>query len=1636
MPDHEAPSSKVESADAAPNSSPPGSPDSLHNGTPLEPPEPSAFDLSVADSGNGESWFAKDDAEHDDGGAWLAADQSGLHTVEAEADADADQQHVATSHSDEPALATDTNAVKAPSTTNAQHSSSMSFARTVSHEISFADDDDGDWNLSRTNTDPFKFMPPSDRTNSFPPVPLMESHAHHDTQPLPADQALDVLEETEKDTHDAPVASSEHTDQLAAEQSASGHNYGGHASSGSIGGQVQGFEGETADARYEEGVPLIPRTADNPQETEIREADPFADDDNNDDGFFAQVNNEAPVLGNESAPPPLERKSTSQVLGALKPEPLSREDTLETTLEEDEATPEATQVAGGTGNIDAKWQEAFGGGDDDDDDFLLDDVAGEAKGIDSAAFLGSDDEGLLDEDDDETEAPQPSTIPANQAQGLSQNIPQGYQQQAAGAPYQTQPVSQMNRSASTNSFGSTPQYGRPPLPGSVSDSAKAQSFADKAKGGYSSPYDLPSDIIGSVPKPRKRPSTQSLMSPSTNTPPPPARSVSAAAAPPISNSGPPSSHGAQETQKTSAPPLRKGSFFEDLPMQPKPRPASRHSNRAQSPSQYAPPGPPAAAQTAPPVSSSMPPPPPPSTQPAGIPNLVAPERVSPYAALQNAPNPAPAPSGNASRYSPAPAHGPQGGPVPAAAGSRYSPAPSAPRNHSGYSPTRTSTTTPPILPHQPRTSSPLAHFSVTEGHGPHLQERRSSSSSYEPRLHRVPSLPPTREVDEEDDQPGAGASLVRQTPPPSATHSLPSNMSPRRNGSNYMPQPNAGQPSYAPPQRAQTQSPSAAHKRYGSQGSDSGSRPSSAQAPTSPVLKKPSQQIHVSHTRARSTSLAMNMVAPTDGREQDPLQRWKGVPIITWGVGGTVVTSFPKSIPRYAMGSSTPSISRLPGEVRVQNIKDVSPLLERLAKFPGPLKGKSKKKETIAWLTFGIEILEKDLPDVSFHPELSLEAKRELERLLLWKILRVFIENDGVLEGTPAVEKAVRDILSPGTITPTSDNDAMFPGDPRLGNLTAPVTSMQGDGADGATMEHVRLTLLKGDRETAVWSAVDKRLWGHALIIANTVSPDLYKKVAQEFVRKEVNHAGHSNESLGALYMVLSGNHEECVDELVPSHARAGFQLVSTEASSNPARDLMDGLDKWRETLTLILSNRSSEDARGLLALGKLLASYGRAEAAHICFLFSRNISVFGGADDPTANFVLLGSDVRRQESETEALQLSEVYEYGLSLSGSMYAGAPHLAAYKLRHAVTLAEYGYREKALQYCEAITAAMGSQTKRSPYYNAYLAGSVDDFMIRLKQAPKGESNSWISKPSMNKVSDSMWNKFNKFVAGDDGEPKPQNGEAGPFAGVSTPNMSRSPSVNNFEMYGGAPPSYGSVPAPMTAPVTAAPSKYAPGAVSQGAPVSNSYEPSQYASPTAPSSNYGYPGQDQSPGYPTSAPAENGGYVPPSRNSSYQPSQPEQAPPSTGYQPYGLSESASMPALAPSPLIREESADQGYSPASFGYEPPQMNTMPSGAEAADTPAEDGASGYEPPSFQPYGYEPPSYQPDFEANADDDDEAPKPKKKSFMDDDDDDIPALKSKDKSKSDKDRENEEMFRKAAEEDGKFYSSPPSSHYDQC
>ncbi|KAK2602408.1 hypothetical protein N8I77_008943 [Diaporthe amygdali] len=1594
-----------------------------------------------------------------------------------------------------------------------KHVSNDSFARTVSQEPNWIDDDEPEWSLPRAETDLFnRYMPPNERTNSFPVVPQTEHHVDEVVEPLPANQAEDVLHEIEQESesHEHEESSMSHADNALQQDNFWGDD-DGEAGFITQGGDLQAPEDEASDARYAEGLPLInhQEAADTEQPESSNARDPFSQDGEGDDFFDQVAAGEVKPETVEFSPGQLERKSTMQVLdgldttgsrgvGGLVEDTLEEEDeerlepiSQESTNPTEEAVPVGAPDSGDREiqeprgeDIAAKWSEAFAS--DDDDGFLLEDepVTGtsEQKTLDPSAFFLDDDEGFLEDED--TPIPQPSQpsssinqpaataasnagnryLPTNTTQPSAAQPPNPYTPSASPAlpqpqilnpvslappaanPYAVQPPPLQH--SATAPFGV--QTVRPPAVN------KAQSFVDKAKGGYHSPYDLPMEVV----KPKKRASLQQMHRASP-------APVSRPSAPPRSSSmysqGPPAPEILPVPAQSSVPPAAdqvqsytpnispessvhpgqapldtkrpqqlkpKASFFEDLPSSHKVRPASRTSNKSQpSPSQPSFSGPPQASHPPPsstlavPQGSSMP------THPTApdIPKLLPPAPTNPYVALPTGPVADPSgPPPSLSRYSPAPPQGSMpSGPAPPPM-NRYSPAPPA---------QRPAATPPTVLPHLPRTSSPLANFEVSHDRqrpGPGeggLHSSRNNSASHEPRLNRMSSLPPTREVEEEDpsaqvpvgepprmvaaqsaptrelQQSQFAPDSLQRSPAMTSTYN-PDIMSAPKRKISYGPAPVTG---IVPPPRSNTGSPGAmSGLRSPIKASEMVPRPSSAYGPSPPSIANVMSPNGVAagpapavSTRPRGMSQKLNLIPPTDGREHDPLQRWRGCPLISWGSGGMVVTSFPVDVPRYGVNQPAPMIVRSPGEVTIKTIKDIQPLEERLAKFPGPLKGKSKKKEIVAWLTAGVQELEQGLPTSTLQPHLSHEDKRATERVLLWKILRAFIENDGVLEGNPVVEKAVRDILSNTTIGQDKLASPIYATGANFGSFSgeASATQIQSDSVDPVTVQELKKSLMAGEREKAVWDAADKRLWGHALLIANTVSPELYHKVSQEFIKKEVNFPGRNNESLAALYAVLSGNHAECVDELVPTHARAGVQLIASTSHSTSAG--VDGLEKWRETLTLILSNRSVGDVQALSSLGNLLSEYGRAEAAHICFLFSRAATVFGGLDDPQAQFVLVGADHRKQAQqffkETEALLLSEVYEYGLSLSGApQYAvGVPHLAVYKLQHAMTLAEYGFRDKAMQYCDIISKDMSAQTRRSPYHHVLLEASVEDLRQRIVQSPHKEvSGSWISKPSMNKVSDSMWSRFNKFVAGDEneapGQGSPKLGdESGPFGRIAggTPTISRPASASNatgMEMFG-SPNGFAAGVAPlapsMSPQLTRASSRYAPSST-QPAAAASPYEPSSSYTPMGRSSMERTSGEYNRGSYEPRRPSSD---VQAGHASAYTPnhaSTPAQHLPDPGlgissqspYQPArpGISTVSSAPSLSRTsvPTTPGFSPYPSFSQESSPYAPsaPPVNNMSQYTPAAPAAEHTATSndgmhepsmGYQPPS---YSYEPPS--------------------------------------------------------------------------
>ncbi|KAK4550840.1 hypothetical protein LTR36_000420 [Oleoguttula mirabilis] len=1409
----------------------------------------------------------------------------------------------------------------------------------------------------------------------------------------------------------------------------------------------------------------------------------------------------------------------------------------------------------------AAWQAAL------DDDDMLD----ESNDLDPSNLFGDDDEGLLGDDDDFLAEPvqQPPQRQQQPQQARSANYRPANPQQPTPqqSPY-AGPTSQYLNNPAFSRSGGTPDtglydvYNHQPAPAVQAPQRpgiqQTQSFADKSKGGYQSPYDLPMEVV----KPRRRPQVQQNASvqhvPAAPAPPPrsssyaptgpqsppmetqppmgtfaPQASSVSSMSPPTSSHGPPAPPNGLAASARSTPKSDSG-FFADLPVPAKPRarPSGAYTPQlgAQSPAIGGPQGRPAgASHTSQPGTPGIPsqaPFAPPQAHPSR--GLVAPPAQPP---MQQQHRPAPPQQQPSAAYGglglglrqpermpllpeqpqPAPPHGqPNGQPQPpAAAPARYSPLQptSGAPVPSRYSPAPAPTTQPATSRYSPAPSGQPGQMRRQPSAGP-PSVGMAKQLPFAPRT----SSPLAFGLDKP--QPALPAEAVRNltvSPPrmngvgPARAAAVQSSLSPDRRGARYSPAEDAatqhapaqapvhaqGPPMashFMPPPRPRTQSPGATMKQP-RLAMTAIERPMSAAgapyAPAPPFSQQPTHQVSTRSAGAilphrRQFSRDLSFAVPQNETSQDPLERWKGGPIFHWTAGGSIVTSFPKQTPFYAGGHGTPSLKCTAGDIKLEDANTVLPLDERDAKFPGPLtaRAKGRKKDVLTWMSGKIEALERGfegamLQDFSLPAEVK---KRAEEKVVLWKLMRIFVEHDGSLEGKPQIEEEVRNVLLPNLAQMSQVMD-----------LQSPVSAgggIQAEGVDKQTVVQIRQALLEGQREKAVWLAEEKKLWGHAMLLASTMGPEVWKQIVQSFVRSQVKTVGSDAMSLAALYQIFAGNSEDCVDELVPPSARAGFQMVS-RADGAAAGNPLQGLDQWRETLGLVVSNRTGNDGQSLVALGKLLAGYGRPEAAHTCFLFGRSFVKHSGADDGEADFVLLGADHSSHDgtgvgNDLDSILLTEIYEWATSLSAPSTTSpyAPHLQAYKLIHAQTLATHGHKSKAQAYCDHITTAYTSTTRPSQYYHPTFTTAVAELSAFLSQTPQDASGKggWMGKEARNQVASKTASWFTKFVSGDDDQHQAtaagtsvggvvSGDEAGPFGRVSG-EISRSGS--GVELYNPMMMGNGVMPVPSVGTASGAvqASAFTPGSVPGGkyAPSSGSrYAPQQtpspaftmglspqegsFVSPTDVTRSLGIPSleqpQQQRPSSAISARSASSRYAPTMASGlglhqGLGVPKPELNRAVTDFGvPYGsgsrrgsAQDPGSQGSYEPTPSLVQEPNPYGYQPPapqqSYAEDVEDAFARPNGVGrpqadfgAGDADAETAGDGYEPPSSG-YGYEPPSYQP-YQPDPEEE-EAPQPRKKGIMDlDDDDDAIAQRAADLKKKQADSETDEVFRKAAEAD---------------
>ncbi|KAI0322240.1 Sec23-binding domain of Sec16-domain-containing protein [Amylostereum chailletii] len=442
-------------------------------------------------------------------------------------------------------------------------------------------------------------------------------------------------------------------------------------------------------------------------------------------------------------------------------------------------------------------------------------------------------------------------------------------------------------------------------------------------------------------------------------------------------------------------------------------------------------------------------------------------------------------------------------------------------------------------------------------------------------------------------------------------------------------------------------------------------------------------------------------------------------------------------------------------------------------------------------------------------------ARKEAEgKLVLIRLLKVLVENDGQLSGSPQIEAAVRSVLVPrldetskvnGMNTLPSGSDLAFNtlglGAGDLNDVVLATTTVK-----TSALDRIRDFLIRGDRRGAYHYALDERLWAHAMVIASSIDKEAWKEVVNEFVKTEVGASTtgkeSGRESLKAAYTLYSGQGASAVNSLAapttlakltdglrPAIPHTAPTSPNLHALSPPSPVSVETLAKWPETVAMMLGGPSqAECSTALLSLGDCLLANQWPEAAHVCYLLAPQTPVLSSIGSTSGRVALLGSRgplaVPNFHVEHDSIIFSEIVEFAMSLSPmskgqETFHGFPHLQAFKLIRAASLAEMGHIQAANRYCEAIASSLGrSAGFPGPDFVEQLK-ELSDRLIGVPQLDK--TGSWkLNKPSLDKIGSWLEGSLTKFIAGDgeattaesqDVTPQERTPFSGPFTHFST-------------------------------------------------------------------------------------------------------------------------------------------------------------------------------------------------------------------------------------------------------------------------
>ncbi|KAG4304984.1 hypothetical protein PORY_001659 [Pneumocystis oryctolagi] len=513
-------------------------------------------------------------------------------------------------------------------------------------------------------------------------------------------------------------------------------------------------------------------------------------------------------------------------------------------------------------------------------------------------------------------------------------------------------------------------------------------------------------------------------------------------------------------------------------------------------------------------------------------------------------------------------------------------------------------------------------------------------------------------------------------------------------------------------------------------------------------------------------------------------------PLLAWGFGGKIVTIFPN---KTNISGTTDHIhqnsSNTSGLLKISNIRSYFQDSE-LSKMtiPGPLfsisknTNKAHKKEAIKWIREKIQSLE--LIDSHREKQSFLDGK-----ILLWKIIYILLDNE-----FPSQTKTIHSILNllcPDLQLYNEESKFTIIADFINSDydLNKNIQEISSCTVTQDYLEQIKLHLLNGSKNNALQFCLDKKLWSHALLISSSMDRGTWNYVAKEFISSEINISNKSLQSLKFFYETLCENDSK-IENFTPF-----FKEIVNTHSNEIDECHQDHLNSWKEKLAIILSNPSNKDSDIIRNLGNSLIKNNHVIAGHICFLLAKKDTAFSMFDIPDFDIILFGKDHLKDPlfyRDLDSIVLNEILElYTAFKSQSPFYGYSHLQVYKFYYTTVLTDFGYIYEAQRYCESINDIIKKCSKNSFFHPLFIQ-QFQEFSSRFLTCESIDSLSWFGKKVTRPKLDSFWgsieNKFSRFVAGEISPTESQeisNSDSKPFARLAEKiSFSRIQSHTNLE------------------------------------------------------------------------------------------------------------------------------------------------------------------------------------------------------------------------------------------------------------